>query len=210
MTIYSVFDDVFAPYGKVLTGYDTDELLQVMNHIPLPESGTAYEMTLPELEECAVFADLQNRAYGGMPIQIGMCWGRNSKLNCLEYHKGSELNLGTHDLILLLAKQEQIRDGKLDTSQVKAFCLPAGVLIECYATTLHYAPCHVHEKDGFHMAVVLPKGTNGSKPDATISSAEDNMLFCCNKWLLAHPDSPEVKQGAYIGLIGENIEVCSA
>lgn len=93
-------------------------------------------MTMPELESCAVFADLQNRAYGGMPIQIGMCWGCNSKLNCLEYHKGSELNLGTHDL-LLLAKQEEIVDGQLDTVKVKVFRVPAGVLIECYATTLH-------------------------------------------------------------------------
>lgn len=169
--IYSVFDDAFAPYGKVLEGYDTDSLLNVMAQIPLPDSGTAYEMSLPELEKCAVFAALQNRAYGGMPIQIGMCWGRNSKLNCLEYHKGSELNLSTYDLILLLAKQEEIIDGKLDTSKVKAFRVPAGVLVECYATTLHYAPCHVSSEDGFRMAVVLPKGTNGPKPSV---EAENN------------------------------------
>lgn len=203
MHIYSVFDDVFAPYGKVLEGYDTDTLLNVMVKIPLPESGTAYEMSLPELECCTLFSDLQNRAYGGMPIQIGMCWGRNSKLNCLEYHKGSELNLSTHDLILLLAKQEEISDGKLDTARVKAFRVPAGVLVECYATTLHYAPCHVNDKDGFRMAVVLPKGTNGPKPDAV----DDQMLLGCNKWLLAHPDTPEAEQGAYVGLTGKNIDV---
>lgn len=206
MQIYSVFDDAFALYGKVLEGYDTDALLRVMEQIPLPENGTAYEMVLPELETCAVFADLQNRAYGGMPIQIGMCWGHNSKLNCLEYHKGSELNLGTHDLILLLAKQEEIVDGKLDTTNVKAFRVPAGVLVECYATTLHYAPCHVREEDGFRMAVVLPKGTNGPKPEGV----KDNMLFGCNKWLLSHPDSSEAEQGAYVGLTGENIDISAS
>lgn len=203
MKIYSVFDEAFAPYGTVLEGYDTDGLLSAMCQIPLPEAGTAYEMTMPELESCAVFADLHNRAYGGMPIQIGMCWGRNSKLNCLEYHKGSELNLGTHDLILLLAKQEEIVDGKLDTVKVKVFRVPAGVLIECYATTLHYAPCHVDGQAGFRMAVVLPKGTNGPKPEGV----EDEILLGCNKWLLAHPDSDEAKQGAYVGLTGENIDV---
>ena len=207
MQVYSVFDDAFAPYGKVLEGYDTDALLKVMAQIPLPENGTAYEMALPELEGCAVFSDLQDRAYGGMPVQIGMCWGRNSKLNCLEYHKGSELNLGTHDLILLLAKQEEIIDGKLDTAKVKTFRVPAGVLVECYATTLHYAPCHVSEKDGFRMAVVLPKGTNGSRPDVKAENNEDAMLFGCNKWLLAHPDTAEAPGGAYVGLTGDNIDV---
>ena len=206
MHIYSVFDHAFVPYGKVLEGYSTDELMKEMLRVPLPESGTAYEMSVPELENCAVFADLQNRAYGGMPIQIGMCWGRNSKLNCLEYHKGSELNLGTHDLILLLAKQQEIVNGKLDTAKVKAFRVPAGVLIECYATTLHYAPCHVDEKEGFRMAVVLPKGTNGPKP----KGVEDEVLFGCNKWLLAHPDSNEAIQGAYIGLMGENIDISAS
>lgn len=210
MHIYSVFDDAFAPYGRVLEGYNTDSLLKVMVQIPLPESGTAYEMSLPELESCTVFSDLQNRAYGGMPIQIGMCWGRNSKLNCLEYHKGSELNIGTHDLILLLAKQEEIIDGKLDTSRVKAFRVPAGVLVECYATTLHYAPCHVSSEDGFRMAVVLPKGTNGAKLSMERENSEDQMLFGCNKWLLAHSDSPEAEQGAYIGLMGENIDISAA
>lgn len=207
MHIYSVFDDAFAPYGKVLEGYNTAELLGVMCHIPLPENGTAYEMALPELEKCSVFEELQNRAYGGMPIQLGMCWGRNSKMNCLEYHKGSELNLGTHDLILLLAKQEEIVNGKLDTAKVKAFRVPAGVLVECYATTLHYAPCHVFEKDGFRMAVVLPKGTNADKPRINNCNSEDEMLFDCNKWLLAHPDSAEAVNGAYIGLIGANIDI---
>lgn len=158
---------------------------------------------MPELESCAVFADLQNRAYGGMPIQIGMCWGCNSKLNCLEYHKGSELNLGTHDLLLLLAKQEEIVDGQLDTVKVKVFRVPAGVLIECYATTLHYAPCHVDGQAGFRMAVVLPKGTNCPKP----AGVENKLLFGCNKWLIAHPDSDEAKQGTHIGLSGKNIDV---
>ena len=124
-------------------------------------------------------------------------------MNCLEYHKGSELNLGTHDLILLLAKQDEICNGKLDTNLVKAFRVPAGIFLECYATTLHYAPCHVSDKDGFRMAVVLPRGTNGPKPEGV----EDAMLLGCNKWLLAHPESDEAKQGAYVGLVGDNIDI---
>ena len=121
MNIYSVFDPAFKPYGKVLEGYDTGELCAAMEAIALPAAGTAYEPGIDSLEACAVFADFRDRAYGGMPIQLGMCWGHNTKLNCLEYHRDSEVNTGWKDFILLLAKQDEICDGVLDTAAVKAF-----------------------------------------------------------------------------------------
>lgn len=207
MIIHSVFDDAFRPYGAVLDGYDTSELLDIMNRIELPEEGTAYACSMQELENTEIFHQLRSGAYGGMPIQLGMCWGRNSKLNCLEYHRDSELNIAADDLVLLLAKRDEITGGKLDTAKVKAFRVPAGVAIECYATTLHYAPCHVCYDKGFRMAVVLPKGTNETKPSIQVLNNEDRLLFACNKWLLAHPDSEEAAQGAYIGLFGENIDI---
>lgn len=207
MTIYSVYDKAFIPYGKVLTGYDTSALLDVMRDIPLPESGTAYEPGIPALEACAIFGDLRDRAYGGMPIQLGMCWGRNTKLNCLEYHRDSEVNIGTDDFILLLAKQDEIENGVLDTARVKAFRVPAGATVEVYATTLHYAPCHVDADKGFRVAVALPKGTNTDKPNIEIGSDEDALLWARNKWILAHPDSQEAKNGAHIGLNGKNIDI---
>ena len=103
MKIYSVYDPEFRPYGKVLEGYDTACLVNAMNTIPLPESGTAYEPSIPVLETTCLYSQFQNNTYGGMPIQLGMCWGRNTKLNCLEYHRDSEVNIGTDDFILLLA-----------------------------------------------------------------------------------------------------------
>ncbi len=136
-----------------------------------------------------------------------MCWGRNTKLNCLEYHRDSEINIGTDDFILLLALRSQIRDGKLDTSLVKAFRVPAGTAVEVFATTLHYAPCHTDAQKGFRVAIVLPKGTNTDKPAIQVKDPEDRLLFACNKWLLAHKDAPEAGQGAYIGLTGENIDI---
>ena len=51
MKILSVYDECFRPYGKVLEGYDTAELVQAMTAIPLPESGTAYR---PGMEKCWV------------------------------------------------------------------------------------------------------------------------------------------------------------
>ena len=207
MKIESIYDPSFRPYGQVLAGYDTKALTASMEAIPLPERGVAYEPSIAALEASAIFGQLQNGAYGGMPVQIGMCWGRNTVLNCLEYHRDSEVNIGACDFILLLAKQEEIADGRLDTSRVRAFRVPAGVAVEVYATTLHYAPCHVDGEKGFRVAVALPRGTNEARPSITPVNEEDRRLWARNKWLLAHPESSEAGQGAYIGLTGENTDI---
>ena len=208
MKIHSVYDEAFKPYGKVLEGYNCAELIAAMQKIELPESGVAYEPGIDSLEACtAIFGDLRDRGFGGMPIQLGLCWGHNTKLNCLEYHRDSEINLGAGDFVLLLAREEEIVDGVLDTALVKAFRVPAGVPVEVYATTLHYAPCHVDAAEGFRVAVVLPKGTNTAVPDFTPVCEEDRWMTARNKWLLAHPESDEAKGGAHIGLKGVNIDI---
>ncbi len=207
MKIESIYDTSFKPYGQVLTGYDSKALAASMEAIPLPDAGVAYEPSIAALEANTIFGQLQNNAYGGMPVQIGMCWGHNTRLNCLEYHRDSEVNIGTDDFILLLAKQDEIVDGKLDTAKVKAFRVPAGVAVEVYATTLHYAPCHVNADQGFRVAVVLPKGTNEAKPSITPVNEEDKLLWAKNKWLLAHADSAEAHNGAAICISGPNIDI---
>ena len=106
-------------------------------------------------------------------------------------------------------KDEEIAGGLLDTACVKAFRVPAGTLVEVYATTLHYAPCSAASGAGFQVVVVLPRGTNGPKPDLTPLNGEDETLTACNKWLLAHPDSDEAKGGAKVGLRGENIDIAN-
>ena len=209
MEIKSIFDAEFSPYGQVHKGYKLDGLLAAMKAIPLPESGTTYQPTIPELEALPIFELFGANAYGGMPVQLGMCWGRNTKLNCLEYHRDSEFNVGTHDFILLLAKQDEIVDGMLDTAKVRAFRVPSGVLVEVNATTLHYAPCHTDEAEGFRVAVALPRGTNEAKPAIKAITEEDQLLWARNKWLLAHEDSAEAGQGAAVRLSGDNNDIAN-
>ena len=209
MKIESVYDAGFAPYGKVLTGYDTKELLETLERVtPLPE-GTDYVASQSELEALPIAEQLSSNAYGGMQIQLGWCNGHNTKLNCLEYHRDSELNCGTTDFVLLLAKLDDLKDGVLDTAKVRAFRVPAGVLVEIYASTLHYAPCNGASGQGFRVMVALPRGTNGPKPEITPVNDEDKRLWACNKWLLAHADSSEAKQGAPVLLTGENIDIAA-
>lgn len=70
----------------------------------------------------------------------------------------------------------QIVDGMLDTAKIKAFKAPAGTLVEIYATTLHYAPCHCASEKGFRVLVALPQGTNTDKPVIANKSSEDKRL----------------------------------
>lgn len=208
MKIYSVYDREFKEYGKIVTGYDTEELCRTLDaETPLPEA-TKYVPEQPQLQQLSVTREFSDRLYGGMPIQMGWCNGHNTKLNCLEYHRDSEVNFGVRDFILLLGKQSQIGDdGLFDTADVKAFLVPAGVLVEVFATTLHYAPCDAKLGQGFKVLVVLPRGTNTEKPDFTPGNHEDTLLTARNKWLLAHPESDEAKGGAAVGLKGANIDI---
>lgn len=196
MKIYSVIDKEFNEYGKIIGG-DFSELIKVLHTKECPNGGVVYVPSDAKLENTPSFAFLQSECFGGLPIQIGYCNGNNNVLNCLEYHKSSEINIAESDVILLLGKQQDIKDGKCDTANVKAFRVPSGMAVELYATTLHYAPCG----NDFRVAIVLPKGTNYDIP----SSEQTNMLWASNKWLLAHPNSNEAKHGAHIGLIGDNI-----
>lgn len=208
MKIYSVFDDAFKLYGRVITGHDAEAcvLVEALKDTPMPEA-VCYAPADPMLEAVPEAQRLAKSLYGGQSVQIGWCNGHNTRLNCLEYHRDSEFNLGTDDFILLLAKQDEIEDWTLDTAKVKAFKVPAGVLVECYSTTLHYAPCNPSKNKGFRVIVALPKGTNGPAPAFERASGEDRLLWACNKWLLAHADSDEAAQGAFVGLKGENLDI---
>jgi len=209
MEIKKVTDPEFAAYGKVLEGYDFGTLVKTLEEkTPLPD-GVVYVGSCPELEYTDAFGVVQNNVYGGMPVQIGYCNGHNTKLNCLEYHRDSEINIGSRDFILLLAREDEIEDGKLDTSKVKAFLVKAGQAVEVYATTLHYAPCSAKAGEGFKTIVVLPKGTNGPVPGIVAKNAEDKWMTACNKWLLAHAEAAEAKDGAYVGLTGVNIDIAA-
>ena len=210
MKIYSVFDPEFRPYGQVVTGLEETvaELLEVLKETPLPQ-GVEYVAEYEPLQELPAMAEVSEHLFGGMPVQLGWCNGFNTKLNCLEYHRDSEFNLGTEDFILLVARREQIADGVLDTGKVMAFRVPAGTLVECFATTLHYAPCHCDPEKGFRVLVALPQGTNTEKPAITPKTWEDQLLWACNKWLLAHKDSSEAAAGVYLGLAGENIDLAN-
>ena len=208
MKIYSVFDPEFVPYGQIVTGLEESvkEIVEALKLTRLPEN-VGYVPSEPLLQTLPAAEEISNHCFGGMPTQLGWCNGHNTKLSCLEYHRNSEFNLGVYDFVLLLGLQSEMEDGVFDTAKVKAFRVPAGVLVEVYATSLHYAPCHTDEKDGFQVLIALPEGTNTKRPDFPAKTWEDEIMTARNKWLLPHPESNEAKKGIKPGLKGAFIDI---
>lgn len=202
MKIQNVTDAAFKKYGKVVTGIDFSDMIAEMKKMEIPAE-VVYEPGLANLEACASAKDLCESCYGGMPIQVGHCSGNNYKLNAVEYHRDSEINISVDGMILLLGKLEDVEDDfTYDAARIEAFLVPAGVAVELYATTLHYAPCN-SEKTGFRGIVVLPKGTNYDLTKKPSKTPEDKLITHVNKWLIAHEDAKIA--GAFNGLKGENI-----
>ena len=202
MKIYSVTDERFGKYGKVVEGIDFSGLVKAMEETPCPDD-VVYVPGDEKLEALPVMKELAEITYGELPIQIGYCNGHNCMLNALEYHRSSEINVAATDAVLMLGSQQDItKDFTYDTSKVEAFLVPAGVAVEVYATTLHYAPCGV-DGAGFKVAIVLPKGTNLDL-DREHKGGEDGHLTAKNKWLLGHPEGG-LPEGSPMGLIGKNL-----
>jgi hypothetical protein len=206
LSMKTVTDPAFRTYGKVVTGYDAGELLEKMKETPLPED-VVYVPSVAEFEELAVSKEMEKKLYGQLPIQVGYCNGHNKKLNAVEYHRNSEINIAVTDLVLILGRQQDITpDYIYDSGKMEAFLVPAGTVIEVYATTLHYAPCHV-EEGGFRCVVILPKDTNTElEPAGEAVNEEDRLLFARNKWLIGHKEGGLPEQ-AYIGISGENLSI---
>ena len=193
MEIKNITEENFRKYGKILKGYDFEELLTTMEKMPMPTDDVVYVPSVEELEKCDVKKELENQMYGGLPIQIGYCNGSNNKLNAVEYHRSSEVDISVNGLILLLGKQEDIKeDYTYDTANIEAFYVPAKMAVELYATTLHYAPCTYNQEAGFRCVVVLPKDTN-TELTFELSDGESRLMTAKNKWLIAHEDATIVR-----------------
>ena len=207
LPFFSVEDPEFRPFGRVID-FDAASLIETCEkEIPMPDGTCEYVTDAPALEALPAFQKVKDSLRGEGSCQVGLCWGFNQMLNCLEYHRSSEHNIAVTDVVLLLAAQQDMEDGVLPAGKVKAFYCPKGTTIEVYATTLHYAPCHADPEKGFRVLIGLPLNTNTDYRPGGGANTMDAMLWARNKWLIAHPESSEAAQGAYVGLVGEYIDI---
>ncbi|MDZ5711392.1 DUF4867 family protein [Jeotgalibacillus haloalkalitolerans] len=199
--IKHVSDPAFSLYGQVLE-IPAESFEEVMTNKEVPEEGNVYVASDQELEALAITAYIQEHIYGGFPVQAGYCNGNTAKMNAVEFHHGSEVNVACTDLILFLGDRRRIENRQYQTDDLKAFFIPKGTVIEVYSTTLHFAPASVSDK-GFKCIVILPEGTNTDQEGEAFP-----YVFAKNKWLLIHEEHEKMKQrGALVGLAGKNHEI---
>ncbi len=203
MEIKKLTKESIREYGRIIQEDCFGPLFEKMQCIEYPAEGIEYVMSSKALEEETIKQKVEETIYGGMPVQIGYCIGKNKSLNALEYHRSPEINIAVDDMILLLGRLQDVEmDFSYDTSRLEAFYVPAGTAVELYATTLHYVPCAA-KGDTFRSIVVLPKDTNQTLAFEVEREGENQLLMAQNKWLIAHEEAGI--EGAFCGLQGENI-----
>ena len=205
--IYAIDDSEFSPYGRVLNLIDSKPLLDFsLSHFTDVEApGTSYIASDNEMEKFPVVEEICRSLFGEFAVQAGCCFGFNTRMNGMEFHKSSEVLGAATDMVLTVGRVQDIKiqdeSYTWDSSLIKFIFVPAGTMIELYATTLHLAPCRV-SSDPFNAVIILPKGTN-----TPLESGYKELLRMKNKWLIAHPESPAAAKGAYAGISGRNHEI---
>lgn len=200
---FSVGDKEFEAFGRIIENVNISQILESSKKIPYPEKGSAYLPSVEAFEKLAISNTIKNRFFGTLPTQIGYCYGHNQWMNATEWHSSNEINIAVTPLVLILAHTYDVKKDRIDSSKFKAFYLPAGTVIEVYATTLHFCPCEVAE-EGFGCVVCLPEGTNTPLTE----KAENPLLFRKNKWLICHTENKDlITKGVIPGITGINFQI---
>lgn len=203
MKILSVTDPSFKEYGSIIDIDSTEIVSYLKEKAKMPQKNTnLYQRDDMDMHSLKGIKEIKEKVYGFGDIEVGYCNGYNSLLNCMEYHACPEVDIAANDLVLLLARKEDIHDGILESKDVKAFLLKENQAVILNPYTLHFSPCKLSE-DGFRCAIILSNKTNMDLDE----TPSDKTLWKVNKWLLAHKDTIQAKNGAYVGIVGENLKV---
>ena len=201
--LFDIYSEEFSDYGRVINTIDVTDLIAEAKKLAMPESGSVYIPSVDAFSTAASAEKIKECIFGTLDTQIGYCHGYNNMLNAAEWHYSSELNVAVTPLVLILGKRSDIKDGRLDSRDMKAFYVPEGAAIEVYATSLHFCPCQVSD-GGFGCIVGLPAATN-TPLDAPVS---DKLLFRKNKWIVAHEENAAlIEKGVVPGIFGENYKI---
>ncbi len=203
LNVIDVHSEEFSTYGRIITGMDTAEIIAQAQKIKNPDSGSMYLPSVDAFERLDIAEKIETQFFGESKTQVGYCWGYNRVFGATEWHTSSEINIAVTPLVIIVGHIWDVKNNTVDTSKFEVFYVPAGTVLECYATTLHYCPCQVGEQ-GFGWVVALPEGTN----TALDGEYDDKLLWAKNKWLIAHTENTSlIEDGAVAGVTGTNFKI---
>lgn len=207
--IRDVRDPGFATYGAVHPQVQVPEMRRFLyenTQMPETEFYQPCAQELMELDEALQFTQF---AYGEVPCQVGYYNGWPTTLNALEYHKCSEVLVEFEPAVLIVGHIWDIHQDTVAAEDLKFFYVPAGLCVELYATTLHFAPCMATSR-GVRQIVCQSATTNTllHHPERVDSHGENKYLYERNKWVLIHPEAKALfRDNAFLGISGENLSV---
>lgn len=208
--IHPLDDGAFSKYGLVHKLAPTLEFNAFLEAQPIGShiGDETYIPSCPELQSLELSKIITENLYGTVDCQIGWYTGKANKLNAIEYHKCAEILYLTTPAVLLLGHVSDIVANTYHTDKLEAFFVPANTWVELYSSTVHFAPLAVLAS-GVRQIVVQQKHTN--TPKSVILSEhleEEPLLLERNKWVIAHKEAKAlVEAGAYVGLIGQNLQL---
>ncbi|MFT8459320.1 MAG: DUF4867 family protein [Liquorilactobacillus ghanensis] len=197
----------FKIYGNLLQNYDLKEVQNFFaNQVSYGEGGNSYNPSNPVLEKMSAIQQIGADVYAGMEFSAGECTGQAQSFSAVEYHQGSEVNIMLTDVVMVLGKRSQIKDGLFNAAaDAKLFFIPAGTVIEMYSDTLHYSPIKV-EETGFKAVVMVLKGTNQALPVGFKSP--NRWIVKKNKFQAAHAvRKDKLAAGSVEGVAGKLIKL---
>lgn len=206
--IYPIHDERFASYGRILASEPYKKVFQYMDeYISIPNEGNNYVAHDEQFARMFTGIDY-SEVFPNKDVEYGYVCGHNQKLNALEYHKSSEINIAVTPFVLMLGLPKKMVGQTYHSKDVEVFFVPKGTVFELHPEILHFSPCKVEDK-GFKCGVVLPYETNMHfEQRSEVVQTNDDLLFKTNKWLLCHEDFERfVSLGAHVGLIGPNYEI---
>lgn len=203
ISLFDVHSKEFESFGRIIDGIDIAEIIVEANKIKNDGKGSQYLPSVAAFEKLDIAEKIRIDFFGEMDTQVGYCWGNNNFFDATEWHTSSEINIAVTPLVIIVGHLWDVKNNTIDTSKFKAFYVPAGTVLECFSTTLHYGPCEV-QKEGFGWVVALSKGTNTNLD----GEYDDKLLWAKNKWLISHVDNTSlISEGAVAGVTGVNYKV---
>ncbi len=214
ISLLSVTDPAFHRYGRTLQDVQCDTAIQAARNMWTLENKADFSISVPAFEQdMDLKKTLTDRIYAEMPAAVGWVYGKNNRLNALEFHQGSEVHIPLEDVIFLVAHYEDIEwtpNPRLNTATVKAFFAEKGTVTELYTWCLHLVPIQAHEHLGFCNLFTLPRGTGAPLSLPRPQTPDGRIMAGRNKWLIAHPEAEDLIQaGHYPGLYGPNLIIQS-
>ncbi len=180
--------------------YDFSEIVEESKKLQIHD-GNEYIRDDESCKNKKVVDLLYRNVFAEMPLQTGWCYGKNTKMNGMEWHKSSEVVVACTDMVLLLGDYFDIKDDRYNSSKAVALYLSCGQAVELFPLTLHLAPLPV--SDYFVSAIILPQGTN-----MPLDGLIEKTLRAKNKWLLVHSENiMGISLGGQEGIDGNNIEL---